>query len=74
MTRRRTPVGGYTVPLLTEAQWRVVALLPASNKAIGQKLFVTEDTVKTHLRRAYAATGTSGRHDLLAWAQKQDAA
>lgn len=39
-----------------------------SNGDVGRALFVSEDTVKTHLRRAYIATGARDRAHLVAWA------
>ena len=37
----------------------------ASNRVIGRRLYLTEDTVKTHMRRIYDATGCRGRVALL---------
>lgn len=57
MTERRTP------RKLTERQWGILQLAAEghSNASIGRTLFLAEDTVKTHLRRAYQTLGVSDR-------------
>lgn len=39
-----------------------------SNDAMAKHLFISEDTVKTHLRRLYRATGARDRAHLTTWA------
>jgi len=61
---RRKPAG----PLLSTRECEV---LPLYNKglttaAIGQRLFLSSTTVKTHVSRAMVKMGATGRGDLLA--------
>jgi DNA-binding CsgD family transcriptional regulator len=36
-----------------------------SNREIGRRLFITEDTVKSHLRRIFGKVGVRGRDELM---------
>jgi ATP/maltotriose-dependent transcriptional regulator MalT len=52
---------------LTERELQVVTLAvatPLSNKEIGRKLFLSVDTVKTHMSAAFRKLGVSRRHQL----------
>lgn len=42
-----------------------------SNKEIGQRLYLRENTIKTHLYRAYAQTGARNRAHLVAMAMSK---
>jgi len=52
---------------LTERELQVVTLAvstPLSNREIGRKLFISVDTVKTHLQSAFRKLGVTRRHQL----------
>jgi DNA-binding CsgD family transcriptional regulator len=62
---RRVPTGERLLP----QQFRVavmVASTPLTNRAIGEHLGITEDTVKTVLRSVYRKLGVSRRGQLAA--------
>ncbi len=42
-----------------------------NNKAIGRVLYLTEDTVKTHMRRAFTALGVRNRLEAVLEAQRR---
>lgn len=48
---------------LTEREWQVLQLASEgkSNAAIGKKLYLTADTIKTHMRRAFRKLGVNDR-------------
>lgn len=52
---------------LSPSELRVLELLVAglSNKEIGERLFISLNTVKTHLRRVYAKLGAKGRAEAI---------
>ena len=56
---------------LTERETAVLELLAGSlsMREIGQELYVSQNTVKTHIRAIYRKLGVSTRHDALAAAQ-----
>jgi two-component system nitrate/nitrite response regulator NarL len=53
--------------VLSEREQQIVALLckGLSNKSIGQKLNVSEGTIKGHLHRIYAKLGVQSRYALI---------
>lgn len=57
------------VASLTEREVDVLWLAACglTNKEIGRQLWITEDTVKTHLRRIYERSWTSGRAGAVLW-------
>ena len=57
------PVQPCFDPLLTRRETEIVALLGdgLSNQEIADRLFISIDTVKTHLQNAYGKLGTRGR-------------
>jgi LuxR family maltose regulon positive regulatory protein len=61
---RAVPVGGP----LTEREATVLRLLRGtlSMREIGQELYVSENTVKTHTRAIYRKLGVSTRHEAIA--------
>jgi LuxR family maltose regulon positive regulatory protein len=68
--RPRDPLHG-TPP--TPAERRLLALLPGelSRREMGAELFVTVDTVKTHLRRLYRRLGVETRADAVEVARER---
>ncbi|HEX8064899.1 MAG TPA: LuxR C-terminal-related transcriptional regulator [Thermoleophilaceae bacterium] len=64
-TRRRPPTGWES---LTPAELKVArrAARGMTNRAIGQEMFVSPATVKTHLARIYAKLGVRNRAELTA--------
>jgi LuxR family maltose regulon positive regulatory protein len=62
---QRAPAGGMPVEPLTEREQRILRYLPTmlSNAEIGAEVFVSLNTVKTHLRSIYRKLGASGRAD-----------
>jgi LuxR family maltose regulon positive regulatory protein len=62
--RPRTP-GGETPPALSGRELLVLSYLPSrlSNAEIAAELYVSLNTVKTHLRSIYRRLGVSGRRD-----------
>lgn len=69
--RRRPPVGWDS---LTPAELDVVRLVAAghTNAEIGDRLFVSVNTVKKHLSRVYAKVDVGGRADLVAQVARRD--
>jgi LuxR family maltose regulon positive regulatory protein len=57
---------------LTPAEHRVLALLPThmSEKQIGEQLFISNNTVKTHLRGVYRKLGVASRDEAVAKARE----
>jgi DNA-binding NarL/FixJ family response regulator len=57
-------------PNLTGRETEVLSLLSLGlrNRAIAEKLFVGEETIKTHLKNIYRKLGVNGRGEAIAWA------
>ena len=57
-------------PPVSRREWEIVSLICQGfrNKEIAAKLFITEDTVKTHLSHIYANFGVSDRMHLVLYA------
>ena len=58
-------------PFFTEEETRLLLLLARedlSNQDIAERLFITRDTVRYHLKKLYAKTGTSSRVELVHYA------
>lgn len=53
---------------LSDRQIHIISLAAEgkSNKEIGQELYLAENTIKTHLRRAFSQTGARNRAHLVA--------
>ena len=68
--RARTPSG--PVDELSDAELRVVRYLPSNLQApeIASELFVSTNTVRTHLRHIYAKLGVHGRAEAVARARE----
>jgi LuxR family maltose regulon positive regulatory protein len=62
---RRLPAGVTLAEPLTEREQRILRYLPTmlSNAEIGAEIFVSLNTVKTHLRSIYRKLGANGRAD-----------
>jgi DNA-binding NarL/FixJ family response regulator len=58
---------------LTPRELEIVRMLAEGlrNKEIGEKLFITEGTVKLHLHHIYEKAGVDGRLELVLWAQQK---
>lgn len=58
---------------MTEREAEVLRLIAAgrSNAEIGRDLFVSEATVKTHVNRIFAKTGSRDRSQAVAYAQAE---
>ncbi len=65
-------VGGEMPAPLSESELAVLRLLPGtlSNREIGAELFISLNTVKTHLRNIYAKLGASSRRDAVSRARE----
>jgi LuxR family maltose regulon positive regulatory protein len=65
-------VGGATPTALSDSELAVLRLLPGtlSNREIGEQLFVSINTVKTHLRNIYAKLGISSREQAVSRARE----
>ncbi len=71
---RQAPVRPATLPDgLTEREAEVLALIAdgLSNTEIADRLFVAETTVKTHINRIFAKTGSRDRAQAAAYAHRQ---
>ncbi len=72
--------GGKDDPPLPEplspGERRVLQLVTAglSNKEIGKRLFISQNTVKTHLRHIFAKTGARNRAEAIRYAHANDLA
>ena len=71
--RRQRPAAGWDA--LTPAEWAVVTLVAegCSNAVIAERLFITINTVKTHLSHVYTKTGVGSRTALAAEATQRQA-
>jgi DNA-binding CsgD family transcriptional regulator len=69
---RQRPKTGW--PSLTPVERDVVRLVAEgrTNAEIGQRLFISVNTVKKHLTHVYARLGVDGRADLVAQAARRD--
>ncbi len=58
---------------LSPGERRVLQLVVAglSNKELGERLFISQNTVKTHLRHIYAKTGARNRAEAIGYAHAQ---
>jgi len=67
-----SPGGDSGVPLSDKEQ-AVLRFLPSqmTNEEIGQALYMSVNTVKTHLRSAYRKLGARSRHDVIARARQR---
>ncbi len=72
--RARQPalVGGAAADALSDSELAVLRLLPGqlSNREIGAQLFISVNTVKTHLRSIYAKLGASSREQAVGRARE----
>ena len=68
--RVRAPVSNLAMGPLSKREDEVIKLLVsgASNKEIAQTLFLSEVTVKTHLRSIYRKIGVRSRTEAVVWA------
>ena len=59
--------------VLTSREWDILSVLMqgASNKEIGQQLFICEKTVKSHLNSIYKKINVNRRLEAILWAVKQ---
>jgi len=58
---------------LTPREIEIVRLVAKGhrNRAIAERLFISEGTVKIHLHNIYEKLGVDGRLELLLWVQEQ---
>ena len=73
-TLPRAVAGGGPLPDgLTEREGEVLRLIAAgrSNAEVGRDLFVSEATVKTHVNRIFAKTGSRDRSQAVAYAHRR---
>ena len=65
-----TPAGAEPPEPLSPGERRVLQLVVAglSNRELGERLFISENTVKTHLRHIYAKTGARNRAEAIRYA------
>jgi LuxR family maltose regulon positive regulatory protein len=70
--RQPALVGGATPEPLSDSELAVLRLLPAalSNRQIGEELYISVNTVKTHLRSIYAKLGSSSREQAVGRARE----
>ena len=70
---RSGSAGGPLPDGLTEREAEVLCLIAAghSNAEIGKELFVSEATVKTHVNRIFAKTGSRDRSQAVAYAHRR---
>jgi LuxR family transcriptional regulator, maltose regulon positive regulatory protein len=73
-TRVRQPalVGASSAEPLSDSELAVLRLLPAalSNRQIGEELYISVNTVKTHLKSIYAKLGSSSREQAVGRARE----
>lgn len=70
--RRARPVDGWGSLTPTEREVADLAAAGLTNPAIAERLFMSPNTVKTHLSHVYAKIGVSGRSELAAEAVRLD--
>jgi LuxR family maltose regulon positive regulatory protein len=65
-------VGAATAEPLSDSELAVLRLLSAalSNRQIGEELYISVNTVKTHLRSIYAKLGSSSREQAVGRARE----
>ena len=65
----RSVVPADPTPQLTARETEVLALIAAglSNREIADELFLSVNSVKTHIRTAYRKVGVSRRVDAIRW-------
>ena len=70
--RTREPIAGVQTPL-TRREIEVIPLVAEGlrNKEIGERLSISECTVKTHLRSIFSKLLVDGRVELAIWAREQ---
>jgi LuxR family maltose regulon positive regulatory protein len=70
--RRPAPGGVGAADALSDSELAVLRLLPSSlsNREIGEQLFISVNTVKTHLRSIYAKLGSSSREQAVGRARE----
>ncbi len=70
--RRSAPDADDRVILLSARELQVVGLLGTglTLEQIGEQLFISRDTVKTHASRSYRKLGTHGRDEAVAEAER----
>ncbi|MEI9973836.1 MAG: helix-turn-helix transcriptional regulator [Ignavibacteriota bacterium] len=63
-------LSGNSSPKLSRREQDVIGLLSQrlSNKTIAQQLFISEETLRWHLRNLYTKTGLDTRRDLVEYA------
>jgi LuxR family maltose regulon positive regulatory protein len=71
-TRQPALVGASATEALSDGELAVLRLLPAalSNRQIGEELFISVNTVKTHLRSIYAKLSASSREQAVGRARE----
>ena len=72
VTRPRSSQAAPAMPVLTPRELEVLALVADghSNQAVAEQLFMTERTVRFHLRNVYAKLGAGNRTMAVAMARK----
>lgn len=70
---RRESYAGDTLRLLTARELEIVRMIAQGlrNKAVAERLSISEGTVKIHLHNVYEKLGLDGRLELVLHAQKQ---
>lgn len=72
VSTRSLPLGESGLDCLSDREQEIVVLVQKglSNKLIADSLFISEHTVKTHLKNIYRKTGVSNRFGVMAMQQK----
>ncbi len=73
LVARRQGAAGGPAQVLTAREVDIVRMIARGlrNKAIADRLAISEGTVKIHLHNIYEKLGLDGRLELVLWAQKQ---
>lgn len=73
MITRRESSAGDTTRMLTTRELEIVRMIAQGlrNKAVAERLSISEGTVKIHLHNVYEKLGLDGRLELVLHAQKQ---